>query len=382
LKDSASNEKLSWRCNQQETEMKMRYLPLAMSLMFSPVIAAHAQFSVAIGLPGVNIGIDMPTYPQMVQVPGYPVYYDPGAASNYFFYDGAYWVYQRDNWYASTWYNGPWQQVDPEYVPLFVLRIPVRYYRQQPSYFRGWNADSAPRWGDHWGQGWSSQHNGWDQWDRNSVQAAAPLPAYQRQYSGARYPRTVVQQTSIRTQDYRYQPREAVTRQIQQQSPTAARGGAQAQQRAQTRQTEKLAQAQQAQTLQHTQTQQRAQTQQTEKRAQAEQAQTLQRTQSQQRAQAQQTEKRAQAEQAQTLQRTQSQQRAQAQQTEKAAQAYQAQTLERSQTQEREQARQTDQRAQAEQARRSKPQNTRPAKAATKNKDKKAKDPDHDNGGD
>ena len=361
--------------------MKMRYLPLAMSLMFSPVIAAHAQISVAIGLPDVNIGIDMPIYPQMVQVPGYPVYYDPGAGSNYFFYDGAYWVYQRDNWYASTWYNGPWQEVDPEYVPLFVLRIPVRYYRQPPSYFRGWSADAAPRWGDRWGQSWSSQHNGWDQWNRNSVPTAAPLPNYQRQYSGARYPRTVTQQTSIRTQDYRYQPREAVTRQIQQQSSTKARSVAQTQRRAQAQQTEKRAQAQQAQTLKHTQSHQRAQAQQTEELAQARQAQTVQRTQTQQRAQAQRTEKSAQAEQAQTLQRTQTRQRAQVQQTEKTAQAHQAQALERSQTQQREQARQTAQRAQAEQAKRSKPQNTRPAKAAPKNKDKKAKGPDHDNGG-
>ena len=387
--------------------MKMRYLPLALSLMFSPVIAAHAQISVAIGLPGVNIGIDMPMYPQMVQVPGYPVYYDPSAGSNYFFYDGAYWVYQRDNWYASTWYNGPWQEVDPEYVPLFVLRIPVRYYREPPSYFRGWSADAAPRWGDHWGQSWSSQRQGWDQWNRNSMPVAAPLPTYQRQYSGSRYPRTVTQQTSIRTQDYHYQPREAVTRQIQQQSSTKSRAVAQTQQRAQTQQTEKreqaqqaqtvkraqteqraqtqqtekLAQAHQAQTLKRTQTQQRAQAQQTEKLAQAHQAETLQRTQTQQRAQAQQTEKRAQAEQAQTVQRAQTQQRAQAQQTEKTAQAHQAQTLQRSQTQQREQARQTDQRAQAQQAKRAKPQNTKPTKAAPKNKDKKAQNPDHDNGG-
>lgn len=90
-----------------------------------------------------------------------------------------------------------------------------------------------------------------------------PLPTYQRQYSGARYPRTVTQQTSIRTRDYRYQPREAVTRQIQQQSSTKVRAGAQAQQRAQTRQTEKLAQARQAQTLQRIQSRQRAQAQQT-----------------------------------------------------------------------------------------------------------------------
>jgi hypothetical protein len=33
-----------------------------------------------------------------------------------------YWAYERDNWYASSWYNGPWGLVGPEVVPVFVLR--------------------------------------------------------------------------------------------------------------------------------------------------------------------------------------------------------------------------------------------------------------------
>ena len=312
--------------------MKMRCLAIALVLGFSPVIAANAQISVAIGLSGVNIGIDMPMYPQMVQVPGYPVYYDPGARSNYFFYDGAYWVYQRNNWYASTWYNGPWQEVDPEYVPLFMLRIPVRYYREPPSYFRGWSADAAPHWGDHWGQSWSSQRQGWDQWNRDSVPAAAPLPVYQRRYSGTRYPHTVAQQTSVRTRDYRYQPREAVTRRIQQ----------------------------------------RAQRQQTKQHAQAHQAQTLQRSQTRQRAQAQQKEKHAQAQRAQKVQRAQTRQHAQAQQTEKHAQAQRAQKVQHSHAQ---------QRAQAQHVRQLKPQSKQPAKAVLKKKDKKTQGPDHSHGG-
>src|ERR1700751_749063 len=75
----------------------------------------------------VSIGINFPVYPQLVRVPGYPVYYAPQVNSNYFFYDGMYWVYAGDNWYASSWYNGPWELVTPEAVPLFVLRVPVRY---------------------------------------------------------------------------------------------------------------------------------------------------------------------------------------------------------------------------------------------------------------
>jgi hypothetical protein len=154
----------------------------------------------------------MPLYPQLVPVPGYPVYYAPQLDSNFFFYDGMYWVYQRDNWYTSSWYNGPWGLVGPEFVPLYVLRIPVRYYRNPPSYFRGWRVDAPPRWGEHWGNDWERQHNGWDRWNRRATPAAAPLPRYQQRFSGERYPQAE-QQRSIQGQNYRYQPRDNVTRQ-------------------------------------------------------------------------------------------------------------------------------------------------------------------------
>ena len=102
----------------------MRYLLIALAILLCPALPARAQFSVDFGAPGVNIGIDMPVYPQLVLVPGYPVYYDPQVNSNYFFYDGLYWVYWGDNWYTSDWYNGPWQLVAPEYVPQFLLLVP------------------------------------------------------------------------------------------------------------------------------------------------------------------------------------------------------------------------------------------------------------------
>jgi hypothetical protein len=192
----------------------MRYLLVAASLLLGSVTSAHAQVSVGVGVafPGIQIGINVPAYPRLVQVPGYPVYYDPAASSNYFFYDGAYWVYQADSWYVSSWYNGPWYAVAPEAVPVYVLRVPVRYYRTPPPYFRGWRADAPPRWGDHWGRDWERRRHGWDRWDRRSVPRAAPLPAYQRSYSGDRYP-APEQQRSIRSTQYRYAPREDVTRQ-------------------------------------------------------------------------------------------------------------------------------------------------------------------------
>lgn len=183
----------------------MRYVTIVLWTLFWSMTSAFAQVS-------VSIGINLPLFPTLVAVPGYPVYYAPQLDSNFFFYDGMYWVYERDNWYASSWYNGPWGLVGPEFVPLFVLRIPVHYYRNPPMYFRGWRSDAPPRWGDHWGNEWQQRRSGWDRWQRNSAPAIAPLPVHQRQYSGDRYPR-VEQQHEINSRNYRYQPRDAVVRQ-------------------------------------------------------------------------------------------------------------------------------------------------------------------------
>jgi hypothetical protein len=181
-------------------------------MVLCSVTSAVAQVSIGIGLPHVSIGINLPLYPELVPVPGYPVYYAPRMEANYFFYDGLYWVYQGDNWYASSWYNGPWWIVGPEAVPVYVLRIPVSYYRRPSVYFRGWRPDAPPRWGEHWGRDWEQRRTGWDKWNRGSVPKPAPLPVYQRQYSGDRYPR-VEQQHALRSEHYRYQPRDAVVQQ-------------------------------------------------------------------------------------------------------------------------------------------------------------------------
>jgi hypothetical protein len=179
-----------------------------LALLLCSITSSWAQFS-------VNIGINVPVYPQLVRVPGYPVYYAPQLSSNYFFYDGMYWVLVDDNWYASTWYNGPWELVAPDFVPVFLLRVPVRYYRRPPVYFHGWRSDAPPRWGDHWGNTWYSNHRDWDRWNRSAAPAPAPLPVYQRQYSGNRYPRAE-QQMTLQTHNYHYQPRDAtVQRQYQ-----------------------------------------------------------------------------------------------------------------------------------------------------------------------
>jgi len=194
----------------------MRYVLIVLCALLWGANPAPAQVSFSIGVPGVSIGVNVPTYPQLVQVPGYPVYYAPGLNSNYFFYDGMYWIFQGNNWYASSWYNGPWSLIGPEAVPVYLLRVPVRYYRVRPPYFRGWQVNAPPHWGEYWGPSWEQQRYGWNQWNRNAVPAPAPIPYYQRQYSGNRYPQPN-QQQAIHDQNYRYRPQDPTGQQYYQQ---------------------------------------------------------------------------------------------------------------------------------------------------------------------
>jgi hypothetical protein len=194
---------------------KMRYLIIVLSMLLFPLAAARADVSIGIGIavPGVSIGIHVPAYPRLVRVPGYPVYYDPRMSLNLFFYDGLYWVFVGDAWYASDWYDGPWVLVEPVYVPVYLLRVPVRYYRRPPPYFHGWHADRPPRWGERWGRDWEERRSGWDRSDRRAAPPPAPLPSYQKRYSGDRYPRVPEQQYSIRSEKYRYEPRDPISQQ-------------------------------------------------------------------------------------------------------------------------------------------------------------------------
>lgn len=192
----------------------MRHLLIVLSLLLGVATSAPAQVSVGIGIgmPGLNIGINLPAYPRLVRVPDYPVYYAPQVQGNYFFYDGLYWVLEGDSWYASSWYNGPWGLVAPEVVPVYLLRVPVRYYRSPPPYFRGWEPARPPRWQEHWGNDWQQRRDGWDRRNRSAPPPPAPLPRYQRKFPNERYPQPD-QQPALQGQNYRYQPRDPVVRQ-------------------------------------------------------------------------------------------------------------------------------------------------------------------------
>ncbi len=185
--------------------------------MYAPTLAS-AQISLGFNTPGLSIGINLPVYPDFAPVPGYPVYYAPQVDANLFFYDGMYWTYTDDNWYASSWYNGPWDLIQPELVPYFVLRVPILYYRRPPVYFQSWDRRQPPRWGEHWGSGWEQNHRDWDRWDHSRAPSRAPLPNYQRQYSRDRYP-SAAEQRQLHQQNYRFQPRESVDRQLLRAAP-------------------------------------------------------------------------------------------------------------------------------------------------------------------
>jgi hypothetical protein len=81
-----------------------------------------------------------------------------------------------------------------------------------PAYFIGWQFDTAPRWGDHWGRDWNQHRSGWDRWDRRSIPSPAPLPAYQRNYSGDKYPKKIEHQKELRQKNYGFESRDPVVR--------------------------------------------------------------------------------------------------------------------------------------------------------------------------
>jgi hypothetical protein len=189
----------------------MRKLLVSTAFLLATLDPAFAQVGDPIGPPNGAIGIDVPEYPQLIRVPGLPVHYDPSSSSNYFFFDGMFWVYQDDGWYAASWYDGPWMLVGPASVPVELLRVPIRYYRQRPAFFRDGSAAAPPRWGEHWGARWERMRAGWATWERTSEPRIAPLPLYQKDYEGPAYPAPELQ-AAIRERNYPYVPEDPAVR--------------------------------------------------------------------------------------------------------------------------------------------------------------------------
>ncbi len=187
----------------------MRYLYLTLAVLCGAMSVGHAQTVAAPSLESQSIGINLPAYPQLILVRDLPVYYALRLKLNFFFHDGSYWVYRGQQWYTSTWYNGPWLKASPNVVPLYVLRVPVAYFRNRPPQFRGWQADALPRWGQLWGKEWERGRPGWDRWDRSTAPAPAPLPFFQRRFTGKSYPQ-LAEQGALSRRHYPYPMQETV----------------------------------------------------------------------------------------------------------------------------------------------------------------------------
>lgn len=155
---------------------------------------------------GVELGLHLSSYPELVLIPGLPVYYDPRIIANYFFFEGSFWVFEDDDWYRSDWYNGPWRRIPRDEVPVFLLRIPVRYFHRPPLYFRPWALEMPPRWALRWGREWERRHRGWDRWDRRQIPPPAPLPHYQREFPREHYPYAPDLQQRLHERHYPQRP--------------------------------------------------------------------------------------------------------------------------------------------------------------------------------
>lgn len=143
----------------------MTLLLTAALLVLVLVVPAPAQIR-------VDVGINLPAPPSLIVVPGTPVYYAPRAPANVFLYGHQYYAFTNGGWYVGPNWNGPWVVVEPAFVPLPVLRVPVRYYPAPPPQWRGWARAAPPRWDAHYGRSWreSSSERDWrekeERWDR------------------------------------------------------------------------------------------------------------------------------------------------------------------------------------------------------------------------
>jgi hypothetical protein len=168
-----------------------------------------------IGPPGADPGLRVPLFPYLAPVPGCPVYVASGMAANYFYFDGLFWIYRGGGWFAGIWYDGPWGLVPAEVVPMPLLWVPVRSFRDPPAGFRAWQGMEPPHWGEVWGAAWEARRSGWEQWDRHSAPALARLPGYQKGFAGPRYPRPE-EQWDLHNRNFRYHPGEPLVKVVYQ----------------------------------------------------------------------------------------------------------------------------------------------------------------------
>jgi len=111
-------------------------------LLMSVALFAQVQLHVQVAVPQVRFE----AAPPVVEVqPGIFVVHDYD--EEVFVADGMYWVRGADDrWYRARDYRGGWVAVQPQTVPVALVRIPrghYKHYKQKPEKFRVVNADGS-----------------------------------------------------------------------------------------------------------------------------------------------------------------------------------------------------------------------------------------------
>lgn len=138
----------------------MKRTSLLASVLCGLLLAAPALAGVSINV-GLGIPIPVPVVvvpapPQVVVIPGTPVYYAPGLNVDVFFYSGYWWTPYQGYWYRSPYYSGPWAYAPAP--PRVFLHLPPHYremsrvqphipYGQFHDHWRDWEGERRnPRW--------------------------------------------------------------------------------------------------------------------------------------------------------------------------------------------------------------------------------------------
>jgi hypothetical protein len=102
----------------------------AVAMLFSGASATASDVKINIGLGVPPLVLTAP--PQLVVVPGTPVYYAPDVSANLFFYKGRYYTVANGVWAMAPAYTGPWAVIQIGQVPAPVVAVPAEYYKIPP----------------------------------------------------------------------------------------------------------------------------------------------------------------------------------------------------------------------------------------------------------
>jgi hypothetical protein len=129
----------------------MRRIPLILCLMLGCLgsgpwgAAAGVRIDVQVGVPAPPLPppvivtepqpIVVEVRPQLVLVPGMPVYYAPDMPYTYFVHAGIAYVFHEGRWFRARTHRGPWTAMDVRHLPAPIRRVPVAYYRVPPGHW-------------------------------------------------------------------------------------------------------------------------------------------------------------------------------------------------------------------------------------------------------